>query len=188
MYGSSSRPSTVGELLDRLRRAAGNRCDVVVDQGARQLQMTGLGDGDTCHDPDHLSYECLNRDDSNEFDTKGGRGRSTSRRPRRDAKPRKEKPTSKKTSSTKDVDNSSGKSHGNGEASCLMVGIVEPTVSLAPEAGDDFQAVAAAVQANSMAVLLDSGCSHHLMGTKAVFVDMAPSNGVKHVRGFNGAL
>ncbi|CAI7882606.1 unnamed protein product [Closterium sp. NIES-53] len=39
-----------------------------------------------------------------------------------------------------------------------------------------------------MAVLLDSGCSHHLMGTKVVFVDMAPSDGVKHVRGFNGLL
>ncbi|CAI7915036.1 unnamed protein product, partial [Closterium sp. NIES-53] len=69
-----------------------------------------------------------------------------------------------------------------------MVGVVEATVSLGPEAGEDFQAVAAAVQANPMAVLLDSGCSHHLMGTKAVFVDMAPSEGVKHVRGFNGAL
>ncbi|CAI7875199.1 unnamed protein product [Closterium sp. NIES-53] len=69
-----------------------------------------------------------------------------------------------------------------------MVGVVEPTVSLAPEVGEDFQAVAAAVQANPMAVLLDSGCSHHLMGTKAVFMDMASSDGVKHVRGFNGAL
>ncbi|CAI7775718.1 unnamed protein product [Closterium sp. NIES-53] len=69
-----------------------------------------------------------------------------------------------------------------------MVGLVEPTDSLAPEAGEDFQAVAAAVQANPMAVLLDSGCSHHLMGTKAVFVNMAPSGSVKHVRGFNGAL
>ncbi|CAI7857724.1 unnamed protein product [Closterium sp. NIES-53] len=58
----------------------------------------------------------------------------------------------------------------------------------AGEAGEDFQAVAAAMQANPMAVLLDSGCSHHLMGTKAVFVDMAPSNGMKHVRGLNGAL
>ncbi|CAI7761405.1 unnamed protein product [Closterium sp. NIES-54] len=135
------------------------------------------------HDPNHLSYECPDRDDSDEDDTKGGRGRSTSRRPQRDAKPRKEKQTSKKTLSTKDVDNSSG-----GEASCSMVGVAEPTVSLAPEAGEDFQAVAAAVQANPMAVLLDSGCSHHLMGTKAVFVDMAPSDGVKHVRGFNGAL
>ncbi|CAI7813593.1 unnamed protein product [Closterium sp. NIES-53] len=73
-----------------------------------------------CHDPNHLSYECPDRDDSDEDDTKG--------------------------------------------------------------------AVAAAVQANPMAVLLDSGCSHHLMGTKAVFVDMVPSDGVKHVRGFNGAL
>ncbi|CAI7910009.1 unnamed protein product [Closterium sp. NIES-54] len=96
--------------------------------------------------------------------------------------------TSKKTSSTKDVDNSSGKSRGNGEASCSMVGVAESTVSLASEAGEDFQAVVATMQANSMAVLLDSGCSHHLVGTKAVFVNMAPSDGVKHVRGFNGAL
>ncbi|CAI7815641.1 unnamed protein product [Closterium sp. NIES-54] len=60
--------------------------------------------------------------------------------------------------------------------------------STTPAAGEDFQAVAAAMQANPMAVLLDSGCSHHLMGTKGVFVDMAPSDGVKHVGGFNGAL
>ncbi|CAI7858966.1 unnamed protein product [Closterium sp. NIES-54] len=61
-------------------------------------------------------------------------------------------------------------------------------VSLAPDAGEDFSAVAAAMQANPMAVLLDSGCSQHLMGTKAVFIDMAPRDGVKHVRGFNRAL
>ncbi|CAI7761382.1 unnamed protein product [Closterium sp. NIES-53] len=96
--------------------------------------------------------------------------------------------TSKKTSSMKDVDKSSGESRGDGEASCSMVGVAEPTVSLALEAGEDFQAVVAVVQANPMAVLLDSGCSHHLMGTKAVFVDMVPSDGVKYVRGFNGAL
>ncbi|CAI7843280.1 unnamed protein product [Closterium sp. NIES-53] len=125
---------------------------------------------------------------SDEDDTKGGRGRSTSPRPRQDAKPRKKMKTSKKTSLTKDVDNSSGKSRGDGEASCSMVGVVEPAVSLAPEAGKDFQAVVTTVQANPMAVLLDSGCSHHLMGTKAVFVDMAPSDDVKHARGFNGAL
>ncbi|CAI7744511.1 unnamed protein product [Closterium sp. NIES-53] len=141
-----------------------------------------------CHDPDHLSYECLDRDDSDEDDTKGGRSQSTSRHSHRDAKPRKEKQTLRKMSSTKDVDTSNGKSRDNREASCSMVGVVVPTVSLVPEAGKDFQAVAAAVQANPMAVLLDSGCSHHLMGTKAVFVDMAPSDGVKHVRGFNGAL
>ncbi|CAI7773457.1 unnamed protein product [Closterium sp. NIES-54] len=137
---------------------------------------------------DHLSYECPDRDVSDEDDTKGGRSRSTSRRPHRDARQRKEKQTSRKTSSTKDVDNSSGKSQGDGEASCSMAGVVEPTVSLAPETGEDFQAVAAAVHANPMAVLHDIGCSHHLMGTKAVFVVMAPSDGVKHVRGFNGAL
>ncbi|CAI5934156.1 unnamed protein product [Closterium sp. NIES-64] len=134
-----------------------------------------------CGDPDHLSFECPDRDDSDEDDNKGGRGRSASRRPRRDEKPRKEKQASKKTPSTKDVDSSRGKSRGDGEASCSMVGVVEPTVSLAPEAGEDFQAVAAAVQANPMVVLLDSGCSHHLMGTKAVFIDMGPSDGVKHV-------
>ncbi|CAI6011336.1 unnamed protein product [Closterium sp. NIES-65] len=141
-----------------------------------------------CGDPDHLSFECPDRDESDEDDNKEGRGRSTSRRPRRAKKPRKEKQASKKTPSTKDVDSSSGKNRGDGEASCSMVGVVEPMVSLAPEAGEDFQAVAAAVQANPMAVLLDSGCSHHLMGTKSVFVDMGPSDGVKHVRGFNGAL
>ncbi|CAI7799998.1 unnamed protein product [Closterium sp. NIES-53] len=141
-----------------------------------------------CHDPDHLSYECPDRDDSDEDNTKGGRNRSTHRRSRRHVKPRKEKQTLKKTSSTLDVDHSTSKSRGGGEASCSMVGVVEPTVSLTLEAGKDFQAVAAAVQANPMAVLLDSGCSHHLMGTKAVFVDMAPSDDVKHVRGFNRAL
>ncbi|CAI7868330.1 unnamed protein product [Closterium sp. NIES-54] len=46
MYGSSSRPSTVGELLDRLRRATRDCCDVALDQGARQLQLTGLGDSE----------------------------------------------------------------------------------------------------------------------------------------------
>ncbi|CAI7844876.1 unnamed protein product [Closterium sp. NIES-53] len=45
MYGSSSRPSAVGELLDTLCRAAGDRGGVAVDQGARQLQLTGLSDG-----------------------------------------------------------------------------------------------------------------------------------------------
>ncbi|CAI7878467.1 unnamed protein product [Closterium sp. NIES-54] len=42
--GNSSQPSAIGELLDTFRRAAGDRCGVAVDQGARQLQLTGLGD------------------------------------------------------------------------------------------------------------------------------------------------
>ncbi|CAI7801718.1 unnamed protein product [Closterium sp. NIES-53] len=127
--------------------------------------------------------DCPDRYDSDEDDNKGGRGRSTSRRPRRDEKPRKEKRTS-----TKDVLNSSGKGRGDREALCSMVGVLEPTFSLAPEAGEDFQVVAAAVHANPLAVLLDSGCSHHLIGTNAVFVDMAPSDSGKYVHGFNGAL
>ncbi|CAI7884604.1 unnamed protein product [Closterium sp. NIES-54] len=69
-----------------------------------------------------------------------------------------------------------------------MVGVVESTVSQAPEAGEDFKAVAAAVQVNPMVVPLDIGCSHHLMGTKEVFVEMMVGGDVKHVRGFNGAL
>ncbi|CAI7821789.1 unnamed protein product [Closterium sp. NIES-53] len=177
----------------RRKPNGGGRSTEDVDE-KRSTRDKGCGGGGRrrecwiCHDPDHLSYECPDRDDSDEDDTKGSRGRSTSCRPRRDAKPRKEKQTSKKTLSTKDVDNSSGKSRGDGEASCSMVGVMELTVSLAPKAGEDFRAVAAAVQANPMAVLLDSGCSHHMMRTKAIFVDMAPSDGVKHVRGFNGAL
>ncbi|CAI7875203.1 unnamed protein product [Closterium sp. NIES-53] len=41
----SSRPFTVEELLDKLRRAAGDCCGVAVDLGARQPQLTGLRDG-----------------------------------------------------------------------------------------------------------------------------------------------
>ncbi|CAI7867296.1 unnamed protein product [Closterium sp. NIES-54] len=177
----------------RRKPSGGGRSTEDVDE-KRSTRGKGRGGGGRqrefwiCHDPDHLSYECPDRDDSDEDDTKGGRGQSTSSRPHRNEMPRREKQTSKKTSSTKDIDSSSGKSRGAGEASCSMVGIVDPTVSLALEAGEDFPAVAAAVQANPMAVLLDSGCSHHLMGTKTVFVDMAPSGGVKHVRGFNGTL
>ncbi|CAI7915097.1 unnamed protein product [Closterium sp. NIES-54] len=182
------------ELLPQANYAAPTKLNQQQGQRRKSTRDKGRGGGGRrrecwiCHDPDHLSYECPNGDDSDEDDTKGGHSRSTSRRPHGDARPHKEKQTTKKTSSMKDVDNSSGKSRGDREASCSMVGVVEPMVPLAPEAGEDFQAVAAAVQANPMAVLLDSGCSHHLMGMKAVFVDMAPSDGVKHVRGFNGAL
>ncbi|CAI5478188.1 unnamed protein product [Closterium sp. Yama58-4] len=143
-----------------------------------------------CGDPDHLSFECPDRSDSDDDDAKGGRGRSGSRRPRRGGnQPRKEKQSTKSSTSAKDADSpAGGKGRDDKSASCSLVGVVEPTVSLAPEAGEDFQAVAAAVQANPAVVLLDSGCSHHLMGTKDAFVDLGPSGDVKHVRGFNGAL
>ncbi|CAI7894635.1 unnamed protein product [Closterium sp. NIES-53] len=77
---------------------------------------------------------------------------------------------------------------GDHEASCLLVGVVEPTVSLVPEGGEDFQAVVAAVPVNPAVVVLDSGCLHYLMGTKDAFVDLEPSGDVKPMRGFNGAL
>ncbi|CAI5482202.1 unnamed protein product [Closterium sp. Yama58-4] len=141
-----------------------------------------------CRSPNHLSFECPDRSESDDDDAKGGRGRSASRRPRRGNQPRKEKQSTKSTSA-KDADSSAGgKRSDDKAASCSLVGVVEPTVSLAPEAGEDFQAVAAAVQANPAVVLLDSGCSHHLMGTKDAFVDLGPCGDVKHVRGFNGAL
>ncbi|CAI7775179.1 unnamed protein product [Closterium sp. NIES-54] len=95
------------------------------------------------------------------------------------------------TSSTlvEDADSSTGgKGRDDKAGLCSLVGVVEPTVSLAPEAGEDFQAVAAAVQANPAVVLLGSGCSHHLMGMKDAFVDLEPSGDMKHVRSFNGAL
>ncbi|CAI7854688.1 unnamed protein product [Closterium sp. NIES-54] len=74
------------------------------------------------------------------------------------------------------------------EASFSLVAVVELTVSVALEAGEDFQAMAAAVQSNPEVVLLNSSCPHHLMGTKDAFVDLGPSGDIKHVRGFNGAL
>ncbi|CAI7808788.1 unnamed protein product [Closterium sp. NIES-54] len=101
---------------------------------------------------------------------------------------RKEKQSTKLTSAMDADSSAGGKGRDDKEVSCLLVGVVESTVSLAPEVGEDFHAMAAAVQANPEVVLLDSGCSHHLMGTKAAFVDLGPSGDVKHVRGFNGAL
>ncbi|CAI7800367.1 unnamed protein product [Closterium sp. NIES-54] len=124
--------------------------------------------------------------DSDDDDAKGGRGRSGSRRLRQGRnRPRNEK----QSTSAKNADSSAGgKGRDDKEASCSLVGAVEPTISLAPEAGEDFQAMVADVQANPAVVLLDSGCSHHLMGTKEVFVDLQSSDDVKCERGFNGAL
>ncbi|CAI7739295.1 unnamed protein product [Closterium sp. NIES-53] len=121
-----------------------------------------------CGDPNHLSFECPDRLRN---------------------QPRKEKESIKSSTSAKDADSSAGgKGRDDKEASCSLVGVVERTVSLAPEAGEDFQTMAAAVQVNPEVVLLDSGCSHHLMGTKAAFIYLGPSGDVKHVRGFNRAL
>ncbi|CAI7872169.1 unnamed protein product, partial [Closterium sp. NIES-53] len=82
-------------------------------------------------------------------------------------------------------------SKGGGQSSCAMVKpVVEqtPLVVLEPEAGEGLQVVAAAVKANPSVVLLDSGCSHHLMGDRSAFVEMSSGGSIKHVTGFNGAL
>ncbi|CAI7747788.1 unnamed protein product, partial [Closterium sp. NIES-54] len=115
------------------------------------------------------------------------RGRSQNRHPRREIAYHKDKQHSgSKDKQPSDARTSRGKGakeapsddvHHDGQSSCSMVGVVtdastEPTISLAPKAGEDFQAVAAAVQANPTMVLLDSGCSHHLMGTREAFVEM----------------
>ncbi|CAI5474926.1 unnamed protein product [Closterium sp. Yama58-4] len=103
-------------------------------------------------------------------------------RTRISSRPRR-RPRQRTSTSAKDADSSAGgKGRGDKEASCTLVGIMEPTVSLAPKGGEDLQVVAAAV------VLLDSGCLQHLMGTKEAFVDLESSGDVKHIRGFNGAL
>ncbi|CAI5979908.1 unnamed protein product [Closterium sp. NIES-65] len=142
-----------------------------------------------CGTPDHLSFECPDRSDSDDDDAKGGRGRSGSRRPRRGGNKSRKENQSTTSTSAKDADSvAGGKGRDDKMASCSLVGVVEPTISLAPEAGEDFEAVAAALQANPAVVLLDSGCSHHLMGTKEAFVDLQPSGSIKHVRGFYGAL
>ncbi|CAI6004267.1 unnamed protein product [Closterium sp. NIES-64] len=52
----------------------------------------------------------------------------------------------------------------------------------------DADSLAGEVQASPAVVLLDSGCFHHLMGMREVFVNLHTSGDIKHVRGFNGAL
>ncbi|CAI7842936.1 unnamed protein product [Closterium sp. NIES-54] len=119
----------------------------------------------------------------------GSRPRTPTRSRPRIAAVEEEVNSTESSTSAKDADSSAGgKGRDDKEASCSLVAVLEPTVSLAPEAGEDFQAMAAAVQANPAVFLLDSGCSHHLMGTKEVFIDLQPSGDVKHVRDFNGAL
>ncbi|CAI7866724.1 unnamed protein product, partial [Closterium sp. NIES-54] len=89
-----------------------------------------------CSDPDHLSFECPDRSDSNDDDTKGGRGRSGSRRPRRGGnQPRKEKQSTTSTSA-KDADSSAGgKARDDKAASCSLDVQGRGTVALQGEAG-----------------------------------------------------
>ncbi|CAI7880128.1 unnamed protein product [Closterium sp. NIES-54] len=75
-----------------------------------------------CGDPNHLSYECPDHSDSDDDDAKGGRERSGSRCPRRGRnQPRKEKQSTKSSTSGKDADPSaSSKGRDDKEASCSL--------------------------------------------------------------------
>ncbi|CAI7899734.1 unnamed protein product [Closterium sp. NIES-54] len=98
-----------------------------------------------CDAPDHLSYDCPGRDESDD-DRDANRRKGDGGRRRPDNQPRKEKQASN-TSSTKDAESSGGNARGE-EAWCSMVGVVEMTISLALEVGEDSKAVAAAVHDN----------------------------------------
>ncbi|CAI7846748.1 unnamed protein product [Closterium sp. NIES-53] len=80
-------------------------------------------------------------------DHKGGCRNSDGGRRRRD-QPCKEKQASKKMSSANNTNSSDSNGPGNGDALCLMVSVVEPMISLAPEAIDDFNLVPVTLQAN----------------------------------------
>ncbi|CAI7863906.1 unnamed protein product [Closterium sp. NIES-54] len=69
-----------------------------------------------CGDPDHISFECPDRSDSDDDDAKGGRGRPGSHRPHRVRNQlRKEKQSTKSSTSAKDADSSDG---GKGAGGC----------------------------------------------------------------------
>ncbi|CAI7773861.1 unnamed protein product [Closterium sp. NIES-54] len=91
-----------------------------------------------CDASNHLSYDRPNRDESDD-DRDANHRRSDGGHRCRDNQSRKEKQASE-TASTKDANSSGGNARGE-EASCSMVGVVEPTILLALEAGKDFKAV-----------------------------------------------
>ncbi|CAI7758504.1 unnamed protein product [Closterium sp. NIES-53] len=89
-------------------------------------------------DPNHPSYDCPDCKKSDD-DQEASRGKTNRSRHRWDNQPRKERQTSK-TSSAKDADSLGSNARGDGAASFSMVGVVEPTILMVPEAGEDFQA------------------------------------------------
>ncbi|CAI7813794.1 unnamed protein product [Closterium sp. NIES-54] len=138
-------------------------------KGAKDGQSKGGGGGFkencyVCGQPGHISKYCWER--ANIEVDKGGKGSGGS------------------SASGKGGDGSKG----SGQSSCAMVKPVRehpPLVMLEPEVGEGLQAIAAAVKANLSVVLLDSGCSHHLMGDCSAFVEIISGGGIKHVIGFN---
>ncbi|CAI7794080.1 unnamed protein product, partial [Closterium sp. NIES-54] len=78
-------PTKLNQQQGQRRKPSGGGRSTVDVNEKRSARDKGRGGGGRrrecwiCHDPDHLSYECPDRDDSDEDNTKGGRGRSTSR-------------------------------------------------------------------------------------------------------------
>ncbi|CAI7743095.1 unnamed protein product [Closterium sp. NIES-54] len=126
-------------------------------KGAKDGQSKGgkvgfKGNCYMCGQPGHIAKYCWQRADKDS--DKGGEGSGGS------------------STSGKGGDGSKR----SGQSSCAMVKpAIEhpPPIMLELEAGEGLQAVAAAVKANSSVVLLDSGCSHHLMGDRSAFVEMS---------------
>ncbi|CAI7733757.1 unnamed protein product [Closterium sp. NIES-53] len=107
-----------------------------------------------CDASNHLSYDRPNRDESDD-DRDANHRRSDGGHRCRDNQSRKEKQASE-TASTKDANSSGGNARGE-EASCSMVGVVEPTILLALEAGKDFKAVDFALKENGVKLQDDGG-------------------------------
>ncbi|CAI7889810.1 unnamed protein product [Closterium sp. NIES-54] len=153
-----------------------------------------------CGDPEHLSYQCPDRAGGDSGDEhEGPRERANAGQSRREIKHndssnhqpannarRQQRANSAGGGNTNASANATTttNTNGTGQASPSK----ETSISLAPVAGEDFQAVAVAVHANPSVVLLDSGCLHHLMGDRNAFVGMQDGGDVSHVHGFNRAI
>ncbi|CAI7919452.1 unnamed protein product [Closterium sp. NIES-53] len=120
--------------------------DLFIAQLEGQLTHLRMGDEETATDYCNRTRRILatirmagtqysTASDSDDDDTKGGRGRSGSHRPRRGGnQPRKEKQSTKTSTSAKDGDSSAGgKVRDDKTASCSLVGVAEPTQVLIPD-------------------------------------------------------
>ncbi|CAI7893596.1 unnamed protein product [Closterium sp. NIES-54] len=173
-------------------RRGGDKSEERSSGGKRNSQRNCF----VCGDPEHFANQCPDCVNKKAGDgQEAPYGRSQNRQLRRETAYREDnqhsdsedkQPSDAGTSRGKGVKDALGDDvDQEGQASCSMAVVVtdasaELTISVAPKAGEDFQAVAAAVQANPTVVLLDNGCSNHLMGTREAFVNMNAGGEVHH--------
>ncbi|CAI7918529.1 unnamed protein product [Closterium sp. NIES-54] len=118
-----------------------------VKQGGRPGQRRQSGGGGSS------GWKPTNDADKKKLAKDSGRGGGSRRRECWLNQPHKEKQLTKSSTSEKNADSSAGgKGRDDKEASSSLVSVVEPTSELASEASEDFQAMAAAVQANPAGV------------------------------------